>query len=84
MFIRHVCCLGDVFVVDVGSLVCVCKGANRHGVGVVVGWAECAVLLNFFELLGKDGGDVVGCGLWDVYVDKKRRWSLQSRLSRRP
>ena len=60
MFRRHVCCLGDVFVVEIGGLVCVCEEVNCHGVGVFVGWTESAVLLHFFELLGEDGGDVGG------------------------
>ncbi len=59
MFRHRVCCLCDVFVVEVGGVVCVCEGVNRHRVGVVVCRAESAVLLYFFELLGKNGGDVV-------------------------
>ena len=60
MFGRHICSLGDVLVVEVGGVVCVREGVNRHRVSVVVGWAENAVPLHFFKLLGKDGGDVVG------------------------
>ena len=61
--------LRDVFVVEIGGVVCVCAGVGRHGVGVVVCWAECHVLLHFFELLGEHGGDVVGYGFWNVYVE---------------
>ena len=60
MFGRHICCLGDVVVVEVGGLVCALEGVNRDGVGVVVGWAESTIPLHFLELLGEDGGDVVG------------------------
>jgi len=60
MFGRHICSLGDVFVVEVSGLVCVREGVSRRRVSVVVGWTENAVPLHFFELIGKDGGDVVG------------------------
>ena len=50
MFGRQICCMGDVFVVEVGGVVCIREGVNRHGVSVDVGWAEGASPLNFLEL----------------------------------
>ncbi len=50
---------------------CVCEGVVRHRVGGVVGRTESAVLLHFFNLLGKDGGDVVRLSFWDVYVESE-------------
>ncbi len=60
MFGRHICCLGDELVVEVGGLVCIREEVNRHGVSVVVDWTENSVHLHFFELLRQDGDDVVG------------------------
>ena len=59
MFRRHICCIGDVFVVEVGGVVWIREGVNRHGVGVDVGWAEDAVPLHFLELFLQYVGDVV-------------------------
>ncbi len=69
MFGRHICGGGDMFVVEVGGVVCVREGLNRNRVSVVVGWVENAVSLYFFELLGKDGGCVVSLCLRNVDVE---------------
>ena len=59
MWRRHSSCLDNLFVVEVGGLVCVLEGVNRHGASVIVSWAENAVPLHFVQLHGHDGGDVV-------------------------
>ena len=59
MFGHQICRMGDVFVVEVGGVVWVREGVNRHGVGVDVGWAKDSVTLHFFELFRQDVGDVV-------------------------
>ena len=67
---RHGCRLNASFVLEVGGEVCVREGMDCQSACVVVRGVECACLLHLVELHKYDVGDVIGCGLWDVYVDQ--------------
>ncbi len=60
MWGRHSCFLDNMFVVEVGGLVCVLEGVDRHGANVIASWAGNSVPLYFVELHEQDVGDVVG------------------------